>query len=956
MFGRTLAGSGPSAAVRNPLQRVAPLAAVPRKGRSTKKLSGNVVKQAIAEPEKEAPVQQTPTPLETVDAMGIHELPPIYGGASPVASLEQMDVLMEKVKKSQAEFATFTQAQVDQIFKYVAMTANQERVPIAQLAVQETGRGIVEDKVIKNHFASEFVYNKYKNVKTCGVILDDKVQGITKIAEPVGPIMGIIPITNPTSTMIFKALMAIKTRNAIVFSPHPAAVKVCFYMSEVLRQAAVAAGAPANIISCIDSTDRATAAGAIKHPAISYILATGGPSVVKASYSSGKPAIGVGAGNAPALVDETADLNEAVASIVLSKTFDNGMICASENSAVVVESVYAEFQRLMIHRGCYFLSEDECKKVGKVVIKDGHINADVVGKSATHIAQLAGVKVPSDTLVLCGEGKEVGPGDPMAYEKLCPVLGLYTAKDFDAAVELCRQLVEFGGKGHSANIYTNPSNTDRIMKYETAIPADRVMLNTPSSFGAIGDVYNFRMAPSLTLGCGSQGGNSISENVGPMHLLNIKTMVQKRENMLWFKVPRAIYFKRGIMPFALQDLVAIRETEGHLRATIVTDKTMVRLGHVNKLLNELHAYDVVTDVYDGITPDPTFECIEEGVERFRQFSPNVVIAFGGGSPMDAAKIMRLMYEHPSVTIPDLTTRFMDIRKRVANFPNLGAKVKSLICVPTTSGTGAEITPFAVVTGPDGRKYPICDYVLTPDMAIVDPTYTDNMPKSLTSNTGYDALVHAIESYVSIVSTDYTKALSLQSIKMIHEHLGTAVHEPSNEEARNKMHNASAIAGMAFSNAFLGICHSMAHQLGALFHLPHGMANALVLSHVIKYNATDKPTKMGVFPQYKYPSAMREYGLIADFIGVTKPGMTPADKVNALIDSLEKLKRDVELPMSIKEAGVPEEVFMAQVDKLALMAFDDQCTGANPRYPLIAELRQLFIDAYKGRPNPVRHEP
>ena len=763
-----------------------------------------------------------------------------------------------------------------------------------------------------------------------------------RVAEPIGPIAGIIPVTNPTSTVIFKALIALKTRNCILFSPHPAAARVCAYTAELLRQAAVKAGAPENCIRCV-SSDRDTAFAVLTHKNIHFTLATGGPGIVGAVYRSGKPAIGVGPGNAPAIIDELADLPTAVASVVLSKTFDNGMICASENALVVVDEVYDRVLRLLQERGCYVLDEADTKKLGEALIVDGHLNADMVGQSPRKIGEIAGIEVPKGTVALVGQAKEIGYNEPMSFEKLSPIIGMYRAADFAGALDIADKMASFGGEGHTAILYTNARNRDRVMEFENRMPTYKILIDQPSAFGAIGDVYNFSLAPSLTLGCGAKGGSSVSTNVGPEHLLHIKTMTERRENMLWFKVPKAIYFKRGIFGEAMRDLKDAK------RALIITDKTMVRLGAINPLLDVLKAKGMAVRVFDDVTPDPTIKCINRGKDAMVEFEPDTVIAFGGGSPMDAAKVMRLMYEHPEMTMSALTARFMDIRKRVIDFPKLGSKVSNLICVPTTSGTGAEITPFAVVTGDDGRKYPICDYSLTPEMAIVDPNFTQGMPPSLTAATGYDALVHAVESYVSIVATDYTKAQSLAATKLVNDNLVAAYRDGGNEAARENMHNGSAIAGMAFANAFLGICHSMAHQLGAQFHIPHGMANALMLNHVIAFNATSAPTKMAAFSQYKYPQAMQGYAAIADSLGITSVGDSLEVKVWALIDRFEELKRECNLPMTIKDAGVSEEDFVAKLDQMAAMAFDDQCTGANPRYPLIQELKQLYIDAYHGPP-------
>eukprot|EP00873_Tetraselmis_striata_P044773 jgi/Tetstr1/465037/TSEL_009765.t1 len=889
-----------------------------------------------------SPASDAALPPTTEVARGM----PPFGFEGDVDTPRRLDVAMVQVEASQKAFARFTQEQVDHIFREVAREANMNRVQLAQYAVADTGKGVVEDKVVKNHFASEFVYNKFADLKTCDVIRQDMVKGVTEIAEPIGPIAGIIPVTNPTSTVIFKALIALKTRNCIVFSPHPSAARACAYTAELLRRAAVRAGAPDNCIRCV-SSDRDTAMGLLSHPATKFTLATGGPGIVSAVYKSGKPAIGVGPGNAPAIIDEFADLQTAVSSIVLSKTFDNGMICASENSVIAVESVYDKTVELFRARGCHMLSPEETHKVSSLIIQDGHLNARVVGQSAARVAELAGVRVPPGTVALIGTAASIGAGEPMSYEKLCPVIGLYKAADYEAALDMAEAMVEFGGKGHTAALYTDHQrHRERIDQLRARVPACKILVDQPTALGAIGDVYNFALPPSLTLGCGAKGGSSVSSNVGPEHLLDVKTVAERRENMLWFKVPRSIYYKRGIVAEAARDL----DAADHRRLVVVTDRVMVELGHADRVAAVFRGRGMQVSVFDGVTPDPTVECIARGVDHMRSFAPDTVLALGGGSPMDAAKIMRLMYEHPEVGMEDLAARFMDIRKRVFRFPAAGTKVRALICVPTTSGTGAEITPFAVVTDTDGRKYPICDYSLTPDMALVDPDFTDGMPPGLTAATGYDALTHAVESLVSIVSTDYTEALSTRAIKLSFKYLERAYRDGGDDEvAREKMHNASAIAGMAFANAFLGLCHSMAHQLGAQFHIPHGVANALCLSHVVAFNATDCPVKMAAFPQYRYPDALRRYAEVAETLGIAEGGMSDEEKTWRLIEELERLKAAVGLPASIAEAGVSEEEFEAKLDTMAMMAFDDQCTAANPRYPLITEIKDIYRAAYRGRP-------
>jgi len=871
----------------------------------------------------------------------------LYGSLAEIDSVEKLNEAMDKLTAAQEKFREYTQEQVDKIFKAVALTASQNRVAFAKYAYEETQKGVFEDKVIKNEFAADYIYHKYCNDKTAGVIEYDEANGLMEIAEPVGPVVGIAPVTNPTSTIIYKTLIALKTRNCIIFSPHPGAHKASVFVVKVLHEAAVKAGAPENCVQII-YPDMKITTELLHHEKTRFIWATGGPGLVHASYTSGKPALGGGPGNAPALVDETCDLNEAVGSIVVSKTFDCGMICATENAVVVVESVYENFVAAMKKRGCYFMTPEETKKVSSVLFGEGmRLNAKAVGQTAKTLASMAGFEVPENTVVLCGEATEVKFEEPMAHEKLTTILGIYVAKDFDDGVRLCKELVTFGGKGHTAVLYTNQNNKDRIAKYQNEVPAFHILVDMPSSLGCIGDMYNFRLAPALTITCGTMGGGSSSDNIGPKHLLNIKRVGMRRENMLWLKVPKAVYFKRSILKEALSDL---RGT--HKRAIIITDRTMTMLGQTDKIIKACEGHGMVCAVYDKVVPDPTIKCIMEGVAEMNVFKPDLCIALGGGSAMDAAKMMRLFYEYPDQDLQDIATRFVDIRKRVVGCPPLGKLIKSLVCIPTTSGTGAEVTPFAVVTSEEGRKYPLVDYELTPDMAIVDPEFAVGMPKRLTSWTGIDALTHAIESYVSIMATDFTRPYSLRSIQLIFESLALAYNNGKDIEAREKMHNASAIAGIAFANAFLGCCHSVAHQLGSVYHIPHGLANALMLSHIIKYNATDSPVKMGTFPQYKYPQAMRHYAEIAELLlpptQVVK--MTDVDKVQYLIDRVEQLKADVGIPKSIKESGmVTEEEFFAKVDQVAIMAFDDQCTGANPRYPLVSELKQLMIDAWNGTP-------
>jgi acetaldehyde dehydrogenase/alcohol dehydrogenase len=849
--------------------------------------------------------------------------------------------LIARVKIAQEEFATFSQAQVDRIFQQAAIAANEARIPLAKMAVAETGMGIVEDKVIKNHFASEMIYNKYKNEKTCGVIEEDKHFGIQKIAEPVGILAGIVPTTNPTSTAIFKALLAIKTRNAIIFSPHPRAKACTIEAARIVLKAAVAAGAPDPIIGWIDEPTVPLSQALMQHPDIKLILATGGPAMVKAAYSSGHPSLGVGAGNTPALIDVSADIPMAVSSILLSKTFDNGTICASEQAVIVVEDIYEPVKQEFVRRGAYILSPEEVENVRQIILQDGRLNPAIVGQSVERIAELAGSTVPQGTRLLIGEVTEVGENEPFSYEKLSPILAMYRAPNFQAGVEIASQLVNFGGKGHTAVLYTDPANRDDLAYFEHHVAASRVLLNTPSSQGAIGDLYNFKLDPSLTLGCGTWGGNSISENVAPHHLLNIKTVTERRENMLWFRVPPKIYFKFGCLP------VALRELQGKKRAFLVTDKPLFDMGMLKEVEEILEELGIEFQTFYEVEPDPTLTTVEKGLARCRSFNPDVILAFGGGSPMDAAKVIWLMYEHPEVEFSGIAMRFMDIRKRVYALPTLGQKA-ILVAIPTTSGTGSEVTPFAVVTDDKtGIKYPLADYALTPNMAIVDPELVMNMPKKLTAYGGIDALTHAIEAYVSILATEFTEGLAREAIQLLFEYLPRAYKLGAKDPiAREKVHYAATIAGMAFANAFLGICHSLAHKLGSTFHVPHGLANALMISHVIRYNATDAPFKQAIFPQYTYPHAKQRYAEIADFLHLG--GRTEDDKVERLINAIENLKQEIDIPLSIKEV-LPEREreFYENVEKMAEQAFDDQCTGANPRYPLMRDLKELYILSYQG---------
>ncbi len=857
------------------------------------------------------------------------------------AKLEQLEATIRKAKAAQAVFATYTQEQVDAIFRAAALAANNARIPLAKMAVAETGMGVVEDKVIKNHFASEYIYNKYKDTKTCGTIEVDEAGGIEKYAEPYGIIAGIVPTTNPTSTAIFKALISLKTRNAIVFSPHPRAKKCTVEAAKIVLDAAVAAGAPENIIGWIPEPSVPLSQRLMSHPDITLILATGGPGMVKAAYSSGVPALGVGPGNTPAILDETCDIQMAVSSVLMSKTFDNGMICASEQSVVVDAAIYEAVRKEFVRRGAYLLSADETVKVGNTIQIDGKLNAAIVGQPAAKIAELAGIKVPAETKVLIGEVDGVGKEYPFSMEKLSPVLGMYKVKGFDAALARAEELLEYGGLGHTSVLYTDTHNSDRIARFSHAMKTCRTLINMPSSQGAIGDIYNFRLEPSLTLGCGSWGGNSVSQNVAPQHLLNIKHIAQRRENMLWFRVPPKVYFKYGCLAEGMKDLA------GHKRAFIVTDRFLYTSGALNDVLAPLEAMNIAYEVFADVKPDPTLQTAQAGVERMNKFNPDLIIAVGGGSPMDAAKIMWLMYEHPEVCFEDIAMRFMDIRKRVMTFPKLGSKAY-MVAIPTTSGTGSEVTPFAVITDEvTGNKYPLADYELTPNMAIIDAKLVMGMPKKLTAYSGIDVLVHAIEARVSVMASEYSNALAMEAIRLVFKYLPDSYAKGAEDQlAREKMHNAAAIAGMAFANAFLGICHSMAHKLGAAFHVPHGLANAMILVETIKFNAVDDPTKQGTFPQYKYPDAKARYAEMADMLNLG--GKNDDEKVANLIKAIEELKAKLDIPKSLKEMGIDEAEFLAKVDELSEKAFDDQCTGANPRYPLISQLKEMYLRIYYGK--------
>ncbi|WP_194091340.1 bifunctional acetaldehyde-CoA/alcohol dehydrogenase [Vibrio hibernica] len=862
----------------------------------------------------------------------------------PVTNLAELDALVARVQAAQKEFATFSQEQVDKIFRAASLAANQARIPLAQQAVAESGMGIIEDKVIKNHFASEFIYNKYKDEKTCGVLEVNDEYGTMTIAEPVGIICGIVPTTNPTSTAIFKSLISLKTRNAIIFSPHPRAKNSTNDAAKIVLDAAVAAGAPKDIIGWIDQPSVELSNALMKHEGINLILATGGPGMVKAAYSSGKPAIGVGAGNVPVVIDETADIKRAVASILMSKTFDNGVVCASEQAIIVMDEVYDEVkERFAAHCG-YVLSKTEADKVRKILLINGNLNADIVGQPATKIAEMAGVTVPANTKILIGEGGVVSYDDEFAHEKLSPTLGMFRASSFENAVEQAITMVEIGGIGHTSGLYTNQdTNSDRIRYFGDKMKTARILINIPTTHGGIGDLYNFNIAPSLTLGCGSWGGNSISENVGPKHLINKKTVAKRAENMLWHKLPESIYFRRGSLPIALTDLADKK------RAFLVTDRFLFNNGYADEVVNLLKAQGIEVYTFYDVEADPTLSVVEKGAAAMNSFQPDVILALGGGSPMDAAKIMWVLYEHPETDFQELAMRFMDIRKRIYKFPKMGEKA-SLVCITTTSGTGSEVTPFAVVTDDKtGAKYPLADYELTPNMAIVDANLVMNMPKSLTAFGGYDAITHALEAYVSVLANEFSDGHALQALKMLKEYLPSSYKNGANDPiAREKVHSAATIAGMSFANAFLGVCHSIAHKIGAEFHIPHGLANALMISNVIRFNANDNPTKQAAFSQYDRPKSRSRYAEIADHLGLSQAGDRTAQKIERLLTWLDDVKKELDIPMSIQAAGVPEADFLAKVDELAVDAFDDQCTGANPRYPLITELKEVLLAAYYGK--------
>ena len=859
-----------------------------------------------------------------------------------IDGVEKLEKALQRLREAQRKFASYTQEQVDRIFLAAASAANKERIPLAKMAVEETGMGVVEDKVIKNHYASEYIYNAYKNVKTCGVVEEDEAYGIKKIAEPVGIIAAVIPTTNPTSTAIFKTLIALKTRNGIILSPHPRAKKCTIEAARIVLEAAVKAGAPEGIIDWIDVPSLELTNMVMKEADL--ILATGGPGMVKAAYSSGKPAIGVGPGNTPAVIDESADILLAVNSIIHSKTFDNGMICASEQSVIVPEKIYKAVRNEFKARGCYFLDKDEIEKVRKTILVDGTINAKIVGQTAYKIASLAGITVPENTKILIGEVESTDLSEPFAHEKLSPVLAMYKVKDFSEALDKAEQLVAAGGFGHTASVYLDPvTGRDKLDEFASRMKACRILLNTPSAQGGIGDLYNFKLAPSLTLGCGSWGGNSVSENVGVKHLLNIKTVAERRENMLWFRAPQKVYLKRGCLPAALDELKTVL---GKKKAFIVTDSFLYENGYTKPVTDKLDELGIKHTTFYDVAPDPSLACAREGAKQMRAFGPDCIIAVGGGSAMDAAKIMWVLYEHPEADFTDMAMRFADIRKRVYTFPRMGEKAY-FVAIPTTAGTGSEVTPFAVITDEStGIKYPLADYELMPNMAIVDADMMMNAPRGLTAASGIDAMTHALEAYVSMMATDYTDSLALGALKIIFEYLPRAYENGANDPvAREKMANAATMAGMAFANAFLGVCHSMAHKLGAIHHLPHGVANALMINEVIRFNATEVPVKMGTFPQYDHPRTLARYAAVADHLGLK--GRTDEEKLENLLKAIDDLKAKVGIKKTIKDYGIDEKTFLDSLDDMAEQAFDDQCTGANPRYPLMSEIRQMYLNAYYG---------
>ena len=859
-----------------------------------------------------------------------------------VDSIETFEAALAQVREAQKKFATYTQEQVDKIFKAAAIAANSQRIPLAKKAVEETGMGIVEDKVIKNHYAAEYIYNAYKNTKTCGVLETDTAYGTTKIAEPIGVVGAVIPTTNPTSTAIFKTLISLKTRNGIIISPHPRAKESTIAAAKVVLEAAVKAGAPEGIINWIDVPSLDLTNLLMKESDI--ILATGGPGMVKAAYSSGTPALGVGAGNTPAIIDDTADVILAVNSIIHSKTFDNGMICASEQSVIVLDKVYKAVKDEFKARGCYFLNKEETEKVRKTIIINGALNAKIVGQKAHTIAALAGVKVPEATKIIIGEVDSVDISEEFAHEKLSPVLAMYKAKSFEDALDKAEHLIADGGYGHTSSLYVNAvTEREKIDTFGERMKTCRILVNTPSSQGGIGDLYNFKLAPSLTLGCGSGGGNSVSENVGVKHLINIKTVAERRENMLWFRAPEKVYMKKGCLPVALDELKTVM---GKKKAFIVTDSFLYNNGYTKPITEKLDEMGIQHTTFFDVAPDPTLGCAKRGAEQMRDFQPDCIIALGGGSAMDAGKIMWVMYEHPEADFMDMAMRFVDIRKRVYTFPKMGEKAY-FIAIPTSAGTGSEVTPFAVITDETtGVKYPLADYELLPKMAIIDADFHMSAPKGLTAASGIDAVTHALEAYAAMLATDYTDGLALRSLKMIFEYLPRAYDNGQNDPvAREKMANAATMAGMAFANAFLGVCHSMAHKLGAFHHLPHGIANALMIDHVLRFNAVEVPAKMGTFSQYDHPHTLARYAEVADYLGIK--GKNDSEKLENLIKAIDELKARVGIKSTIKEYGIDEKDFLDRLDEMTEQAFDDQCTGANPRYPLMSEIKQMYLNAYYG---------
>ncbi len=859
---------------------------------------------------------------------------------TPVTNTKELTEAIARCRAAQEKFATYSQEQVDKIFLAAAIAANKARIPLAKQAVAETGMGVVEDKVIKNHYASEYIYNAYKHEKTCGVLEEDTAFGVQKIAEPIGVVAAVIPTTNPTSTAIFKSLICLKTRNGIIISPHPRAKGSTIAAAKVVLEAAVEAGAPEGIISWIDEPSLELTAQ-VMHEA-DLTLATGGPGMVRSAYSSGKPALGVGAGNVPAIIDDSADILMAVSSIIHSKTFDKGMICASEQSVIVLNDIYDQVKKEFADRGCYFLNEKERDQLRKVLLINGALNAKIVGQSAETIAQIAGITVPEHTKILIGEVESVELEEPFAHEKLSPVLAMYRAKTFKEATDKAQKLLEDGGYGHTAAVYLSTRTAaEKLDMFSQRMKACRILVNTPSAQGGIGDLYNFRLTPSLTLGCGSWGGNSVSENVGVRHLLNVKTVAKRRENMLWFRAPEKVYFKKGCLPVAMDEL------EGKKKAFIVTDTFLYQNGYTKPIEEKLDAMGIVHTAFYNVAPDPTLACAREGAEAMRAFQPDLIIAVGGGSAMDAGKIMWVLYEHPDVDFQDMAMRFVDIRKRVYGFPKMGEKAY-FVAIPTSAGTGSEVTPFAVITDEcTGVKYPLADYELMPKMAIVDADMMMDAPKGLTAASGIDAVTHALEAYASMLATDYTDGLALRSLKLVFENLPKAYDNGPNEpRARENMANAATMAGMAFANAFLGVCHSMAHKLGAFHHLPHGVANALLITQVLRFNAAEVPAKMGTFSQYDHPHTLERYAEVADYLHL--PGKTNEEKLESLIDAIEQLKKRVGIKATIKEYGVDEADFLARLDAMVEQAFDDQCTGANPRYPLMEEIKQMYLDAYYGK--------